>query len=237
MEKTFLDRLPARDRTALIASLQRAHYSSGQSVLMQDDHTDDVYIVLSGSAVAESVSEQGKLTIYRAIEAGAVFGELSAIDRAPRSASVEGKGDLVVGRLARARFKELIDTSASFRWAMLEHLAEQSRKMTDRIFEYSTMLVADRVVTELIRLGETAGESDGHAELRPAPKHQDIAARISTHREAVSREMSQLAKQGLISRHGKDRLSIDLNGLRAIRYCGIGHKISVASETVDDLPE
>ena len=109
------------------------------------------------------------------ISTGAIFGELSAIDRAPRSTSVEGRGDLEIGRLPREQFTHLVDSIPSFRWALLEHLTMQARNMTDRIFEYSTMLVAERVIAELIRQGEAAGEVDGYAKIRPAPKASGVS--------------------------------------------------------------
>ena len=39
---------------------------------------------------------------------------------------------------------------------------------------------------------------DGSATIAPVPTHTDIANRISTHREAVSRELSALSKAGLV---------------------------------------
>jgi predicted transcriptional regulator len=41
------------------------------------------------------------------------------------------------------------------------------------------------------------------ATLDPAPTHAEIASRISTHREAVARELAELARAGLILRHGQ----------------------------------
>jgi len=40
--------------------------------------------------------------------------------------------------------------------------------------------------------------------LAPPPKHAEIAARVSTHREAVTREFSRLTELGVIERkrHG-----------------------------------
>jgi hypothetical protein len=41
----------------------------------------------------------------------------------------------------------------------------------------------------------------------PAPRHADIASRVSTHREAVTREMNVLARAGII-RQERDALHI-----------------------------
>ena len=50
---------------------------------------------------------------------------------------------------------------------------------------------------------------DGNsAKITPSPTHLDIANRISTHREAVSRELSDLTKTGILKR-SEGKLLID----------------------------
>jgi predicted transcriptional regulator len=51
--------------------------------------------------------------------------------------------------------------------------------------------------------------------LSPAPSLSEIADRISTHREAVSRELSRLAGIGLLRREGGNLRILDMTKLRA----------------------
>ena len=53
---------------------------------------------------------------------------------------------------------------------------------------------------QLLRLAREAGIEKNGARLDPAPKHSDIASKISTYREQVTRELSALVKQGLLQR-------------------------------------
>jgi hypothetical protein len=53
-----------------------------------------------------------------------------------------------------------------------------------------------------LRLARQAGVQGNVARIDPAPKHTDIAGHISTYREQVTRELSAMAKQGLIQRSG-----------------------------------
>ena len=73
MEKQFLDRLPPADRLTLVEALKTERYADGQSILLQHDETDDVFFVLSGAAVAEMVSPDGKPTIFRVNKYGSDF--------------------------------------------------------------------------------------------------------------------------------------------------------------------
>jgi hypothetical protein len=68
----------------------------------------------------------------------------------------------------------------------------------------------------LLRLAGDSEQREGRASISPAPTHFDLAARISTHREAVSREMSALAKRKLIEKRGRALILHDLAGLHAL---------------------
>jgi predicted transcriptional regulator len=45
------------------------------------------------------------------------------------------------------------------------------------------------------------------------PRHADIASRVSTNREAVARELSRLAKLGIVERHADGLAVRDLDQL------------------------
>jgi len=52
--------------------------------------------------------------------------------------------------------------------------------------------------------------------IAPAPTHADMASRISTHREAVSRELARLARTGLVERRGNDLVLRDIAALASM---------------------
>jgi CRP/FNR family transcriptional regulator, cyclic AMP receptor protein len=107
-------------------------------------------------------------------------------------------------------------THPTFAWMLLEHLSAQLRRMTERVFEYSTLVVRKRLIVELLHRAEKAALVDGEVSISPAPTHSELAATMSTHREAVSREMSDLAKRGLIEKRGSRLLLHDVSALRAL---------------------
>ena len=51
------------------------------------------------------------------------------------------------------------------------------------------------------------------AVFQPAPTHADIASRVSTHREAVTRELNHLAQIGLLERRTGALVITDVPGL------------------------
>lgn len=215
-QSEFLHRLDPDVRQRLCARMTEVEHDRDELVISQNDRSLDVFFVLKGTARAAGLSEEGKLVTYREIPEGAIFGELSAIDNRPRSANVVAVGKLTVGRMTQADFKDVIDTDEAFRWAFLSYASEQIRVMTDRIFEFSTMVVRDRLIGELLRMAEAQEALNGRVEIPNAPTHYELASRISTHREAVSREMSSLSKQGLITKQLKTITVHNIDKLRQL---------------------
>lgn len=215
-QSEFLHRLDPDVRQRLCARMTEVEHDRDELVISQNDRSLDVFFVLKGTARAAGLSEEGKLVTYREIPEGAIFGELSAIDNRPRSANVVAVGKLTVGRMTQADFKDVIDTDEAFRWAFLSYASEQIRVMTDRIFEFSTMVVRDRLIGELLRMAEAQEALNGRVEIPNAPTHYELASRISTHREAVSREMSSLSKQGLITKQLKTITVHNVDKLRQL---------------------
>jgi CRP-like cAMP-binding protein len=98
---------------------------------------------------------------------------------------------------------EILESHPSATAIMLKQLTRQVRALTERVFEFSTLAVKNRIHAELLRLARDHMVDDVTAVIVPSPTHADIASRISTHREAVTRELTELSRQGLVERrHG-----------------------------------
>ena len=89
----------------------------------------------------------------------------------------------------------------------LIHLTTQLRNLTNRVYEFSTLAVNNRIEAELLRLAQSetsASETlSSSMSIKRLPSHAEIANNISTHREAVTRHLVELSRQGLIERKGK----------------------------------
>lgn len=211
--QAFLSRLSEADLALLSGRWTTHSYGHDELIIAHGDSGRDVFFLLEGRARVTLFSEDGKEIAYRDITPGDIFGELACIDGRSRSASVVALEATRAARISGAAFRELVESHPNLAWTLLEHLSTLLRRMTDRVFEFSTLVVRKRLILDLIRQAEEIGPVGGRAVIDPAPTHFELAARISTHREAVSREMSALAKRGLIAKRGH---SLVLNNLAAL---------------------
>jgi len=194
--------LTAAKRRAVAQQCHWRRFTAGQHIVGRRDTTRDVFFVVAGRARATSYSLAGKEVSYREIGAGDMFGEFSAIDGEPRSADVVALSDCLVAALSNSVFWQILRDHPEIAAATLKRLTRQIRVLTERVFEFSALAVNNRIHAELLRLARDHMSGDNAAVIRPAPTHAELASRLSTHREAVTRELNELARAGLLERRG-----------------------------------
>ena len=209
-------------RIAILSSLTEAEleqvarrckwreYGPGEQVCGYQDAVTDVLFLLAGKARVIIYSAEGKGVVFADLTPSTMFGEIAAIDRKPRSASVEALEACTIASLSASEFESLLRRQPEVALATLRHVTAEVRRLSERVFEFSTMVVQNRIQAELVRLAGEATQTRGQAVLSPAPSLSDIAGRISTHREAVSRELSRLVALGLLRREQGDLRIIDV---------------------------
>ena len=186
---------------------------TGQWVIDYQSDGADVFFVLSGHARVV-IGASGREIILHDIHAGEHFGELSAIDGRPRSAGIVAMADTVVARMSAAVFRELIHRHPSVCDRILATLVSQIRALDNRAAEHAHFDVRERLCAELLRLSRAT--SDGRIVVSPPPTHAELAARISTHREAVTKCLSALEREGAILRGRAAIALLDAARLRRI---------------------
>jgi CRP/FNR family transcriptional regulator, cyclic AMP receptor protein len=191
--------------------------SPGRQIFTANERCSDVYFIVSGRVrVLLYSATDGKPVLFATLGPCEMFGEIAGIDGKPRAVTVEASEECALAVLPGAEFQKLLQAHPAFSFAILTHLAAKIRVFTDRIYEFSTLTVQTRVYAELHRIAVLAGEQDGQALLSPAPLLVDLAAMISTHREAVSRAISRLQEAGILRREGMDIRILDIARLRKL---------------------
>jgi CRP-like cAMP-binding protein len=93
-------------------------------------------------------------------------------------------------------FVDLVFSYRAVGEAIMKRLAAEVRRQANRVGELTLLSVRHRLCAELVRSARPDGNGGGL--ITPPPLHKDLAARISTAREVVTRELRQLERAGLI---------------------------------------
>jgi len=184
---------------ALVSNLVKwKKYKKGTEVISYKNEGDDLYFIASGRVRVTIFSFSGKEVSYQDLGPGEMFGELSAIDQLPRTANVIASESSRIGVMSRIDYWRLIDRYPGVAAASLKQLAGLVRFLIDRVYQYGALDVKDRVRMEVLRLARENISNGDTAIIHNFPTHREIATRVITHREAVTRELNKLTRMGLI---------------------------------------
>jgi CRP-like cAMP-binding protein len=175
------------------------HAAPGQALLDFADATDDVFFVASGAVRIVVRTPGGRELLLDDIGSGGFFGEMSAIDGAPRSAAVTALTGAAICRLSGRGFRALLDESPALSRAVMRLLVRRVRDGNARMLQLATLDSRQRLHAELLRAAGPPA-ADGSRAISPPPVQQALANRIGTSREAVSREVARLLREGLLAR-------------------------------------
>lgn len=187
----------------------------GTEILSARDDTNDVFFILAGRLQVRNFAENGREFIFSEIGAGEIFGEFSALDGLPRSASVVAMEDSVVARMKAGDFVALLGSDFDLTLRLLRILTGKARGLSDRVFELIALNARDRICFELARLAGGGSRDGRRVKIDPAPTHYEIAARIGSHREAVTRELNNLVARGYVELGRRHVVILDIDRFTA----------------------
>ena len=192
----------------------------GEYVIRRDGTDRDVYFVIAGMVRVAAATGRGRNMIFRDVPAGDLFGEHSAIDGCSRFADVLAVRESLLASMPPEAFRAILANHASVRERLLRRLSGSVRELTARLLELGARRVQGRVWVELARLARGVQSASGvtgkSARIERAPTHNEIASRVGTSREEVTREFSRLARQGLLERQGRALILHDVAALEAL---------------------
>ena len=131
------------ERAAIARHCHTFRHPTHTDIVCNQDDSHDVYFLIGGKVRA---------TIY--MRAGEMFGDLSAIDGRPRSANVTTLEESVVLNMSSSTFHDVLRSHPQVAFAVLCGLTELVRHLSDRVVEFSTLGVNNRIHAELLRLAK-----------------------------------------------------------------------------------
>lgn len=212
----FFSGLTAEARRGLARRCAWREFEPRQEIVRDKDDSRMVYCLIAGKAEVTIYSRVGKKVTFRDIHAGDIFGELAAIDGKPRSASVQAKTHCTVAAMSPELFWQTLREEPVVLTDFLKYMSERIRDLSDKVVGLHTKDVRRRILAELLLMAQPSETEFGNAVLYPAPTAGDIAARVGTTRETVTRELSWLESTGIIERRGRTLVIPDFKKLRSL---------------------
>ena len=214
----LLSGLERQERVEILRHCEGRKYQKDKEIISHQENHRDAFFVVSGRVSATIYSPSGRRVTFQVLGPGDTFGELAALDKEVRSASVVTMEESFVVRISEAGFSEMLDTYPAVAKQLMRRMTKLVRFLCERIYELHAFPVKDRICAEIWRLAETEGQSVSLTELiiSPAPTHAELASRVGTIRETVSRELQILKNMGLIDGRRGQLIIKDRDSLHAL---------------------
>ncbi len=175
-------------------------YAKTAVVLTEGEMGDSLYMIVSGKVKVFIGDEEGREIILKILGPGAFFGEMSMIDKQPRSASVttiEPSSFLVLTHVA---FERCVEQAPRIANMVMQILAQRVREADRKIGTLALMDVYGRVASTLLELSVY---SNGKLMVGEKLSQQDLANMVGASREMVNRILKDLSDRGFISIESK----------------------------------
>ncbi len=171
-------------------------YRKGAIIVSEGDMGDTLYVLQQGSVRIFGADAQAREVTYATTGAPDYFGEMS-LDGGARSASVEALEPCQCIVVTAHRVREHIARSPDLAFELITKIIARARATTVTVRNLALLDAYGRLAATLNALAEPADASGA----RPIPArttHADLAQRIGTSREMVSKILRDLEKGGYI---------------------------------------
>ena len=173
-------------------------FSAHAVLVTEDDRSDALFVILSGRVKAYGSAEDGREVVYGTQGAGEYFGEMT-LDGGPRSASVMTLEPTTCAVVPGVEVRGFLAQNPDFALHLVKKLIGLARASTEHVKSLALDDVYGRV-TKLLRA--LAREEDGVLVVPDKLTQQDIAQRVGSSREMVSRVFKPLTEGGYIELRG-----------------------------------
>lgn len=196
------------DEAALTDLAKRAichDYPKNNVLFYSGDPARAAYLVLSGGVKVNLTNEEGKEVVVSLERKGGLVGLIASLDDGVQPANAV---TVTHSRLARFNGPELLDwleRHPESRRVLLHELGRAVREAYQKIGEHALMSVKERLLSTLADIAEQEGEPgpEGSWIVFTRPTHQELADRIGSSREVVSRLLKELLESELLEAEGK----------------------------------
>jgi CRP/FNR family transcriptional regulator len=187
-------RLPLGDRRAIVAAGHVRRHPRGSIIFMEDEPCAGMHVLLSGKVHLVKVDPRGHEQIVAVMEPVIMFNEVAALDGGPNPVTAIAAQESQTWSIPHEALYGLLKQYPDLSLGLLQVLARRNRMLIELYQNLATRPVVGRLAKLLLDL------SDGgrHPIQRRQHSIREMAGRISTVPEAISRSLKVLKERGAI---------------------------------------
>jgi CRP/FNR family cyclic AMP-dependent transcriptional regulator len=214
--RSYLGRLEPAERAFLLRLGHPKRFRKGARITVQGDHSDDVFLILSGLTKVTLDTMDGREIVLTVLGAGDLLGEFEVIEGMPQRAA----GNVAVlpiecRVIPGDEFMAALETHPQMLLAMVRVILSRLHAADRRREASASMGVSRSLASFLVELVDRYGTSDGSViDISIHLTQEELASLMSTSRDSAVRGLSTLRTRGQIATRRRQIVVTDLDGLR-----------------------
>jgi CRP/FNR family transcriptional regulator len=202
--KAIIDLLSEEDRESFLSRVTQERYSKGQYVFMEEEPARYIYLVEEGILEVLNIYGDGRVYIHGFLFPGEIFGEVLLYGRDRQPYSVLAREDAKAWKIRGEEFLRFLEGNPRMEQFSRKLLGERLEQYLYKGRCIAGEKVERRIACVLLKLIREKGiNEDCHPRLDLPLTNRDIAGLVGSTEETVSRVMSRLKKERVISTDGK----------------------------------
>lgn len=190
---------PPRPHAHALAELGvRRRYAKGVLLMQEGDAGDIVYVLLRGRCKVFATEDDQREIIYGYIEPGEYFGEMS-LDGGKRSASVITLQDCECAAVTQATLRQYTLAQPEFAFELIDRVIARARAATLAVRDMALLDVYGRLARLLEAMATPEPDAAGERPIHDTITQQELANRVGSSREMVSRIIKDLERGGYLA--------------------------------------
>ena len=166
----------------------------------QDEIFKHICFIQSGRAFALSFDIQGEESWIAEFGPGQFMGCSSLFDGLPSAYQIVAKTPLRGLLFTRQSFLTLMNEHTALNNLVVADLALQIENLTRAKIDAHRLSMRGQIISELSRMARPVGKDPDTFIIRPRPIFSELAQRLGSSRETVSRTVSSLVKKEILTR-------------------------------------
>jgi CRP/FNR family transcriptional regulator len=201
--------LDANEIAPITQLLIERHYAEGEMLFWEGEPCAGMFLIVKGTVKIFKTSQSGRELVIGLESGPSSVAELPLFDGGPYPASVRAVTDVVTYFINREDFYRVCRAHPDITLKILAKVGARLRHLVATIESITFGRVTRRLAQLLLEMSREAGRD----EFPLAITHQELASRLGTVREVVSRNLMRFRADGLVRMEGHQVAILDRPGL------------------------
>jgi CRP/FNR family transcriptional regulator len=208
---SYFSRLDERTLESIVRTARRQDYDPNQLVILEGEPATGLYIVQHGWLKVSKIAIDGREQTLQFLGPKEVFNAISVFTGAPNQASVTALEHTRLWIVGREAMLHLLDSNPQLARLIIQDLAGRVAQLISLVEDLSLRTVEARLARLILK-----ESSEGRVQRKKWATQTEMAARLGTVPDVISRTLRKMVDRGLIDMQRNEIRILDRPELEAI---------------------